>query len=138
LSSRDPKKSRRTVGLGGTFQTEFAGHDLRGDDLRRLLGTGDRLAFGADRARSKLDSGGFSNDSPPPYGVSPCGHGTFVPVQTTYKPSVVLLIWILDFGFLKEARREELACGGRSEVGALRPARRSLERSLGDHALPFL
>jgi hypothetical protein len=34
-------------------------------------------------------------DSPPPHGVSPFGHGTFVPVQTTYKPSVVLLI--LDF-----------------------------------------
>jgi hypothetical protein len=34
-------------------------------------------------------------DSSPPHGVSPFGHGTFVPVQTTYKPSVVLLI--LDF-----------------------------------------
>jgi hypothetical protein len=34
-------------------------------------------------------------DSPPPHGFPPFGHGTFVPVQTTYKPSVVLLI--LDF-----------------------------------------
>jgi len=58
-----------------------------------------RLAFGADRATNKLDLGGLmlggeglTIDSPPLYGVSPCGHGTFVPVQTTYKPSVVLLI----------------------------------------------
>ena len=51
-----------------------------------------------------MDPGGFPIDSPPPYGVSPCGHGTFVPVQTTYKPSVVLLI----LGFGRKAGRISL------------------------------
>jgi len=34
---------------------------------------------------------GLTIDSSPPHGVSPFGHGTSVPVQTTYKPSVVLM-----------------------------------------------
>jgi len=33
-------------------------------------------------------------DSSPPHGFSPYGHGTFVPVQTTYKPSAVF--WIFE------------------------------------------
>jgi hypothetical protein len=33
----------------------------------------------------------FSIDSKPPHGFSPFGHVAFTPVQTTYKPSVVLL-----------------------------------------------
>jgi hypothetical protein len=35
-------------------------------------------------------------DSSPPHGFSPYGHGTFVPVQTTYKPSAVF--WIFEWG----------------------------------------
>jgi hypothetical protein len=44
-------------------------------------------------------------DSSPPHGFSPYGHGTFVPVQTTYKPSAV-------FWYLKG--RGRIASGGES------------------------
>jgi hypothetical protein len=103
---------------------------LRGDDFKHLLGTDYRLAFGADRARSKLGPGGFPIDSPPPYGVSPCGHGTFVPVQTTYKPSVVLKEGRKEGGNMKEIslRRERVKrarCGlpgvALSEAWAITP-----------------
>jgi hypothetical protein len=32
----------------------------------------------------------FAFDSKPPHGFLPCGHVAFAPVQTTYKPSVLL------------------------------------------------
>jgi hypothetical protein len=47
-------------------------------------------------------------DSLPPHGSSPAGHGTFVPVQTTYKPSVGLM----DFDLVESLWRGLWGFGG--------------------------
>jgi hypothetical protein len=52
-------------------------------------------------------------DSKPPHGFSPCGHGVppcGTPVQTTYKPSVVLFKNLQEKSFLQKETKgtEEL------------------------------
>jgi len=69
------------IGNWGDFQSGA----LAGE--RNLFKSG---AWAGERWREAPSFSPFAIDSKPPHGFSPFGHVAFAPVQTTYKPSVVL------------------------------------------------